>query len=364
MTYTKDQLARIWLKCANIAVWNKLDKLRDSLGGASALWDRFSPIYYQQIGGEHFARLADLRAEKLRSILAMMDAFQVHAVFLGSPQYPALLAHIQDPPDVLFVQGTLSSEKLQRAVGIVGSRRTSRYGAAQARKIATELAQSGVAVISGLALGIDGAAHQGALQGSGYTVGVLGSGHGHFYPADHISLAKEIVRAGGAIISEYPPDTPGLPYQFPLRNRIISGLSHALLLIEAGLKSGTHSTVNHALAQGREVFALPGNVDAPGSALPLKLLKEGAGLCTQASDIMEYMGWAMIAPVQTSLLPESPEEENNAILTALETDERTLDELIEITGLNAQELSMQLTLLELNGRVERRAGRSYARLRP
>jgi DNA processing protein len=165
------------------------------------------------------------------------------------------------------------------------------------------------------------------------------------------------------VISEYPPDTPGLPYQFPIRNRIISGISHALLLIEAAEKSGTHSTVNHALDQGREVFALPGNVDSPGSALPLKLLKEGANLCTCGADIVAALGWERRLPQQVSLLEGDPDAENDVILSALALEEKTLEELIELTGLSASELSMQLTLLELNGRVERRAGRAYARVR-
>ena len=192
---------------------------------------------------------------------------------------------------------------------------------------------------------------------------MLGCGHAHFYPAENKEMAKKMIASGGAVISEYPPDTPGHPYQFPVRNRIISGLSHALLLIEAAEKSGTHSTVNHALHQGREVFALPGNVDSPGSALPLKLLKEGASICTCGNDILAAMGWEEKAPLQLSLMENDPDAENDVILSALAVEEKSLEELIEITGLPASELSMQLTLLELNGRVERRAGRAYARVR-
>ncbi len=363
MTYTKDQLARIWLRCVPLGAWRRLDKLKEKLGSAEHVWNCFTPVYYNEIGPEYFAQLADLRAEKLRSVLSAMEAFQIRAVFFGDEDYPFLLSHIPDPPDVLFVQGNLNALNAKRAVGIVGSRRTSRYGSSQARKIAGELASSGVTVISGLALGIDTAAHEGALKAGGCTVGVLGCGHAHFYPAENKELAKQMIAAGGAVISEYPPDTPVLPFQFPVRNRIISGLSHALLLIEAAEKSGTHSTVNHALSQGREVFALPGNVDAPGSALPLKLLKEGAGICTCGNDLLSAMGWEQKAPLQLSLMEGDPDAENDVILSALALEEKTLEELIEITGLNASELSMQLTLLELNGRVERRAGRAYALVR-
>lgn len=364
MEYTKEQLTRIWLRCAPVSAWRRLDKLRAHYGSASALWDHFTPAHYQDVGPEAFAILADLRSEKLRSVLQTMNAFDVYAVMLGDADYPALLSQIPDPPDVLFVQGTINRQKLEKAVGIVGSRRPSRYGSVQGRRIAQELAQRGVSIISGLATGVDTSAHEGALNGSGYTIGVLGSGHAHFFPPENRQLAKQMIASGGAVISEYPPDTPGLSYHFPLRNRIISGLSHALLLIEAREKSGTHSTVNHALHQGREVFALPGNVDSPGSALPLKLLKEGAGLCTDGEDIIAAMGWQARVAKQVSLLEEdSPAAEYNAITAALDIEEKTLEELIEITGLSAGELSMQLTLLELNGRVERRAGRAYALVR-
>ncbi|MBQ4639141.1 MAG: DNA-processing protein DprA [Clostridia bacterium] len=363
MEYTKAQLARIWLRCAPLGAWRRLDKLKEKLGSAENVWDCFTPVYYHEIGPEYFAQLADLRAEKLRSVLAAMEAFRVRAVFLGDEEYPSLLSHIPDPPDVLFVQGNPSALNAKRAVGIVGSRRTSRYGSSQARKIAGEMAAGGVCIVSGLALGIDTAAHEGALKAGGCTIGVLGCGHAHFYPAENKEMAKKMIASGGAVISEYPPDTPGLPYQFPVRNRIISGLSHALLLIEAAEKSGTHSTVNHALHQGREVFALPGNVDSPGSALPLKLLKEGASICTCGNDILAAMGWEEKAPLQLSLMENDPDAENDVILSALAVEEKSLEELIEITGLPASELSMQLTLLELNGRVERRAGRAYARVR-
>lgn len=364
MEYTKEQLCRIWLRSVPVTAWKRLDQLREKYGSAAGVWDHFTPLLYNTIGPEYFAQLADLRSEKLRSVLGAMEAFRVHAVFLGDEDYPYLLSQIPDPPDVLFVQGTLDATKLEKAVGIVGSRHPSRYGSVQARRIAEELAENEVAVISGLATGIDASSHEGALKGKGYTIGVLGGGHAHFFPAENRQLAKNMLASGGAVISEFPPDTPPLPYQFPMRNRIISGLSHALLLIEAREKSGTHSTVNHALVQGREVFALPGNVDTPGSALPLRLLKEGAGICTEGEDIIAAMGWEKVMPKQMSLLgDDDPETENNVILAALMAEEKTLEELIDETGLSAGDLSMQLTLLELNGRVERRAGRAYALVR-
>lgn len=362
MSYDLSRLSRIWLRCAPIGAWNRLDEIVRRLGGAQALWNAFTPAYYQTLGAEAFSLLADLRANRLCHVLRQMEACGVRAVFPEDAEYPDPLRQIPDPPAVLFVQGRLPPGDTP-AVAIVGSRRSTRYGSSQARKIAGDLARQGVVVVSGLAKGIDAAAHQGALAAGGATIGVLGSGHAHFYPVENRDLAARMVAQGGAVISEFPPDAPPLPYHFPVRNRIISGLSGGVLLIEAMEKSGTHATINHALSQGREIFALPGNVDAPGSELPLKLLHEGAWLCTCAEDVLSAMRWVVPPPRQCSLLSEAPEEEDDPILAALALEEKTLEELIAETGLDAGEIGTRLTLLELCGQVERRAGRAYARVK-
>ena len=359
MEYTKEQLARMWLRLPPIAVWNRLDALRDRMGSASALWDDFTPDLYDALGKEAYSLLADAKDRKCGTLLRQLEGCGARAVFFGDADYPALLSQIPDPPDVLFVRGTLA---LDRAVAMVGSRRNTRYGATQAKRIAGELAANGIAVVSGLARGIDTASHEGALAGGGVTVAVLGCGLTQHYPPENKELSRRIVESGGAIVTEYPPDAPPLQFHFPIRNRIISGLCQALLLVEAQEKSGTHSTVRHALEQGREVFALPGNVDSPGSELPLKLLKEGAGIATCAQDIMAAMGWRQRLPVQQSLFPrEEDGGGDDPILQALEMEEKTLEELLAETGLPVDELSTRLTLLELGGKIQRRAGRAYAR---
>ena len=222
-------------------------------------------------------------------------------------------------------------------------------------------------VVSGLARGIDAASHQGTLDGSGSTVAVLGSGLGRMYPPENKELAQRILDEGGAIVSELAPDAQPLPYHFPARNRIISGLSSAVLLIEAQLKSGTHSTIEYAQQQRKEVFALPGNVDAPGSELPLMLLKDGANLCTGPEDILVQMGWQGQDTEQSSFLSEEPvldeNDPNYPILKALALEEKTLEELIAETGRTAGELGAQLTILEISGKIERRAGRAFALVR-
>lgn len=360
MEFTKEKLARIWLQCAPMSVWGRLREWKEHLGGAEQVWDVFSPDFHQLLGDQPYAWMADQRRDKCSEILYQLDSLKIRPLFLGEKDYPAALSQINDPPDVLFCQGRLPPEG--PAAAVVGARSATRYGLSHARRIARELASAGVAVVSGLARGVDAAAHEGALEAGGRTVAVLGSGLGQLYPPENKDLARRILDAGGAIVSELAPDAGPLPYHFPVRNRIISGLSGAVLLIEARQKSGTHSTVNHALAQGREVFALPGIVDAPGSELPLQLLKDGAQICTCGQDIVSYMHWKSPASVQESFLPDT-EEEEDPILAALRLEEKTLEELIEETGIPAPQLSAKLTILEISGKIERRAGRAYARIR-
>lgn len=363
MELSREQLARVWLQCAPMSVWNKLGGLKEKHGGALGVWAHFTPQYYELLGPEAFARLADLRAAKCGPILNALDSLGAYPVFLGEDPYPPLLAAIANPPDVLFVLGTLPPPDAP-AVAMVGSRRATRYGSTQAQRIARGLAEKGVTVVSGLARGIDAASHLGALEGQGPTVAVLGSGLNHLYPPENKELAARILAQNGAIVTELAPDMLPLPYHFPVRNRIISGLSSAVLLIEAQLKSGTHSTIDYAQSQGREVFALPGNVDAPGSELPLMLLRDGASLCLGPEDVLLQMGWGEKTGEQASSLPREIQldEQDPAypILKALAMEEKTLEELIAETGRSPGELGAQLTMLEISGKVERRAGRAFA----
>ena len=366
MDLSREQLARVWLQSAPMGAWARLESLREKHGGALGVWENFTPQYYELLGAETFSWLADLRAARCGPILRQLEALDAYPVFFGEEGYPEPLLHIKNPPDVLFVRGRLP-EDFSRSIAMVGSRRSTRYGSAQARRIARGLAEKNVIVVSGLARGIDAASHQGALEGNGCTVAVLGSGVGRLYPPENKDLAQRILDSGGAVISELAPDTQPLPFHFPTRNRIISGLSSAVLLIEAQMKSGTHTTIAYAQEQRKEVFALPGNVDAPGSELPLMLLRSGANLCTGPEDVLAEMGWGEEAAEQSSFaIPEPVFDENDPaypILKALAVEEKTLEELIEETGRTAGELGAQLTMLEISGRIERRAGRAYALVR-
>ena len=363
MDLSREQLARVWLQCAPMGAWARLEKLKENHGGALGVWESFTPQYYDLLGPENFSYLADLRASRCASVLRELDSLNAYPVFFGEDGYPEPLRCIKSPPDVLFVRGTLPKD-FTRSIAVVGSRRATRYGSAQARRIAKGLAEKDVIVVSGLARGIDAASHQGALDGNGCTVAVLGSGVSRLYPPENKDLARCILEKGGAIVSELAPDAQPLPFHFPPRNRIISGLSSAVLLIEAQLKSGTHSTIAYAKEQRKEVFALPGNVDAPGSELPLMLLRSGANLCTGPEDVLIQMGWQGEAAEQPSFLPAEPglDESDPAypILKALAMEEKTLEELITETGRTAGELGAALTLLEISGKIERRAGRAFA----
>jgi len=313
-------------------------------------------------GEKGYASMVNLKNQGLDVLAEKMSRYGASAAIRGREGYPALLNEIADPPHMLFVRGTMGADT--RSVAIVGSRRETRYGRTQAYKIAKELAINGITVVSGLARGIDTAAHEGALAGGGRTVAVLGNGIDSVYPPENIELANRIVASGGAVITEFPFGAKPEAFHFPIRNRIISGMSAALLLVEGHARSGTMITAGFAAEQGREVFALPGMVDAPGSAAPLRLLREGANICTSAGDIINDMGWKVNSQpeakndvdVSSAQLTDVQQQ----IVCQLADEMRYFEELVEKTGLAPDVLTAELAMLELEGVIESRAGRAYA----
>lgn len=223
----------------------------------------------------------------VRTQLDAIAARELRVLLRGDAGFPACLAAIPDPPLALFVAGSLPTDE-PALVALVGSRRGSDLACTWAHDIAAALASAGVPIVSGLALGVDGAAHRGCLAVGGRTVAVLGAGHDHLYPRQHRRLASEIT-GSGAVISEYPPSTPPLRHQFPERNRIISGLCRAVVVIEAGVRSGSLITARCALEQGRDVMAVPGLPGGPASGCH-RLIKAGAGLVENAADVFETLG--------------------------------------------------------------------------
>jgi len=263
-------------------------------------------------------------------------------------EYPKRLLQIYDPPLALYVQGTLESRD-EHGIAIVGSRRTSHYGLETAERLAFQLAQSGVTVISGLARGIDTAAHRGALKGQGRTLAVLGGGLDCLFPSENAALAEQIKKQG-AVISEYPMGRQPDKTTFPVRNRIVSGLSQGVTVVEADVTSGAMITARQALEQGRTVFAVPGRIDSFGARGPHKLIKDGARLVQSVEDILEEMG-SLLPPAAKSAEPAArpslTEAESALVAIISEDGEVELDSLIRQSGRMASEISALLLGLEM-----------------
>jgi DNA processing protein len=273
---------------------------------------------------------------------------------VGDSAYPPRLLQTADPPLLLYVQGRVAALS-QDGVAIVGSRHATAQGLDNARAFAQALSAQGLVVFSGMAAGIDGAAHEGALRGGADTVAVVGTGLDGVYPVRHQSLALRIA-AQGALVSEYAPGTPPLAENFPPRNRIIAGLSLGTLVVEAALQSGSLITARLAVEAGREVFAIPGSIHAPQSKGCHALLKQGAKLVESAQDIVEELLGR--SPAQASL-PMEPPPAADPLLSALGHDPVTMDALSARTGWSAADLAVRLLELELDGRVARLPGGLY-----
>ncbi len=240
-------------------------------------------------------------------------------------------------------------EHRRPTVAIVGTRKPTAYGKEVTEKLATDLASKGVVIVSGLALGVDGIAHAAALKAKGTTLAVLGNGLEHIYPAAHQSLAETILASGGALMSEYSPDTPARSYQFLERNRIVSGLADAIIITEAAARSGTLNTAMHALAQGKEVFVVPGNITSPMSLGCNTLLKQGATPILSANDVLEVIAPDLLKP--NAQLPLGDNQLENDIIALLAKGIRDGDEIQQQLKISASDLSVALTMLEINGAI-------------
>ena len=363
--FTREELCRVWLQSVDSLSWRMQEAMLIYFGSAEEIFDQLGGAMLAFAGEKAYASMVRLKNEGLDALAEKLRQAEAQAIIRGREGYPTLLNEIPDPPHVLFVRGCALSD--ERSVAIVGSRRETRYGRTQAYNIAKELAMHGVTVVSGLARGIDTAAHEGALAGGGRTVAILGNGIDSVYPPENRELAKRIVDSGGAVMTEFSFGAKPEAFHFPIRNRIISGMSAALLLVEGHARSGTMITAGYAAEQGREVFALPGMVDAPGSAAPLKLLREGAALCACAQDILNNMGWTKDQksekPMEPSVEAAELTREQRLIVSHLRSEPLYFEELIERTGLTPDVLTGEIAMLELDGVIESRAGRSYALIR-
>jgi len=296
-------------------------------------------------------------------------------ISLSDPEYPSRLKEIYDPPVILFVKGSVDV-LAQPGIAMVGTRHPTPYGSGMAERLSTDLAARGLVIISGLARGIDTASHRGAVAAKGKTVAVLGTGIDVMYPKENTRLTEQIVALGGALISEFPVGTFPAPQNFPVRNRIISGMSAGVLVVEAAEYSGTRITSRLALEQNRDVYAVPGNVTNKNSWGPNTLIKQGAKLVATWEDVWEELP-ADIQATLSSMQNESPEPETASlfpdeaasphevkILKLLKADESThIDQLVELleNEMSSSEIFASLFELELNGKIRQMPGKNFVK---
>jgi DNA processing protein len=343
--------------------------------GCKKLVDWFgSPERALKASRKELSELKGLREKGLDSLrdaeprrAAEMELRRAHGlgltiICLDDQEYPEWLRHIPNQPVILYIKGDPTA-LAEPGISIVGSRAASSYGLQMAETLARQLASQGITVISGLAQGIDSAAHRGALKGGGRTVGVLGCGLDLIYPPENRDLF-EIIPTSGALVSEYPLGTRPDGFRFPARNRIISGLSRGVVVVEASMKSGSLITAELALEQGREVFAVPGRADSLKSAGCHHLLQQGAKLVISAADIVGEFGAMQSAPIAavpqlaTSQAAELSAEEQT-IMSGLEIYPKTIDEVINACGLPVEQVNELLLMLEIKGYCEVLPGRQY-----
>ena len=298
-------------------------------------------------------------ADKIDACLKWLEGESNHLLTLADADYPPQLLEIADPPPVLYLKGR--RELLGRpGLAVVGSRNATPGGLQNAEAFARNLSEAGFTIISGMALGIDAAAHRGGLSGAGASIAVVGTGLDLVYPARNKALAHDLAERG-LIISEFALGTPAMAKNFPRRNRIISGLSRGVLVVEAALASGSLITARQAGEQGREVFAIPGSIHSPFSKGCHQLIKQGAKLVDDANDILVELHWGGAKPA--TALKEADDTENDPILAAMGYDPVTIDGLLGRTKLPTEQLIARLTELELDGVIASMPGGNYQRLR-
>ena len=358
-------------------------KLLAAFGSAEAIFEQ-SGATLQQLGSGKLAGVlraepANLAGQLQTTLDWLQGAGDRRIATLGDAAYPAGLLDIEDPPLMLYMLGTLvsgtelASKKIANSLAIVGSRNPTPQGESNARQFARAFGNAGICVVSGLALGIDGAAHDGAMLGGGSTIAVVGTGLDRVYPKKHLALAHRIASCG-MVISEFPLGTPPLTGNFPKRNRIISGLSRATLVVEAALQSGSLITARLAAEQGKDVFAIPGSIHSPQSRGCHALIKQGAKLVEVAQDVLEELhllpggasvcnsGKSSASQTDGDVAMPGVDAALAPLVTALGFDAVSLDALQARTGLDTARLQAQLLELELAGQVARLPGGLFQRL--
>jgi DNA processing protein len=341
----------------------RLQNLRDHFGDLSLAWQ--APMDALQAGGlshKLAERVIQVRADvDLDKYLSRVDALGITILTWDDALYPPRLKEIDQPPPVLYIRGELKPEDTW-AVAVVGTRRVSVYGRQVAEELGSFLAANGVTVVSGLARGVDAITHQSALKAGGRTIAVLGCGVDRIYPPEHAQLAGKVV-GSGALISDYPLGTPPDASNFPPRNRIISGLSMATVVVEAGETSGALITAQFALDQGREVFAVPGNILAPQSKGTNKLIVQGAHPMLSVGDLLEVLNLTRVTEQRHVRKVLPVDEIESKLMSVLTHEPLQMDEITIKTGLPIERVSATLVMLELKGLVRQVGGLNYVAVR-
>ena len=342
----------------------KLSILLDRFGSIRTAWN--APLGELVTLGLDRKSIESLQEKRgildLSHELAKVEQAGASLLTWDSPGYPRYLREIPNSPPLLYVLGEIKSSD-QWALAVVGTRRLTVYGRQVTKELVTGLVRNHVTIVSGLAKGIDGEAHKSALDAGGRTIAVLGSGVNHIYPSEHRSLARQIISGRGAIISDYPLGTAPESRNFPPRNRIISGLSMGVLVIEAGDRSGALISADFGLDQDREVLAVPGNINSPASKGTNRLIKQGAKLVQNVDDILEELNFALIPEhiAADKILPDTPEEA--VLLDHLSRQPTHIDELTRQAGLPTSLVSSTLTMMELKGMVQQVGAMNYVVIR-
>lgn len=360
MQYSEMERYWIWLSSIEGIGVKRFYQLLSIFEDPQNVWENINAAELKFLGGKTLQALRAARSAKyVDALFTLLESRECRAIPRISDDYPPMLSQIYDPPTTLYVRGECPLDH-ERMFAIVGSRRCTRDGQRAGREISASLAREDVTIVSGLARGVDTCAHQGALSVHGKTIAVLGSGPDVIYPPENDELAEQILSEGGAILSEYIPGTRPNAGLFPARNRIISGMSQGTLLVEGARNSGAMITVNDALEQNRDVFAVPGSIYSPLSEAPNKLIVDGAHPVVSAWEILDHYRWAerdQVLPPKKSVIELSDEEKS--IVLPLTEQSLSFEEIVQTTQILPAKLNSYLTMLELRGIIVKALGGMY-----
>ena len=349
-----NELGLLWLHSFSLGV-KKREAVLSLFGQPSEMLEKFETkkdLLVSLLGDKQYAKMTKTAPKsEAKRLLELCETTKLKITTQVSSTYPGQLHEIPDSPLVLFVLGDISLLSSDKCIAVVGTRRPTSYGKEVAHTFCAEFARSGAVVVSGLAYGVDSIAHTTTLEENGKTIAVMAGGLDSIYPNVHTTLARQIVKCGGALVSEYFPGTKPTQYAFPERNRIVSGLSKGVLVVEAGENSGSLHTVSHALEQGKDLFVVPANITSAASAGSNRILVEMPdALVTEPSQVLKRIG---INPVesQKKQLNLSPDEQK--IFDAIEREAVHFDDLCKITKISPSTLGSLLTIMEMNGIIRR-----------